>query len=323
MGLGAVAEFGGLGIDVDRLEQRTRPLLRPCLDWSERRYHLAGSLGAALTRTMLERRWITTREASRIVTVTNAGQAGLGNGSASTWPDSGDRLDRASAPLAPRRCSAHRPSPEDHCSSWGRTDSRGMAEPLDYREYFCPCFPGVQVFVIKVSRRCCAAGSGASRAGLASASERPTPKVALSKAIAASRRRRKSASPSRVSSTRCNRRFAGSRRRVTSPAGIPIAFQARWLAWPPGPRPPPRVRADWRVDHFFQRDQHQPDRQRSARLGQRLVEGHRPTAPSQTCEVQTKRLVRGTGHERRVALLYSSLNHLISDALMSNDYGGA
>lgn len=34
------------GIDVGRLEQRSRPLLRPCLDWSERRYHLAGSLGA-------------------------------------------------------------------------------------------------------------------------------------------------------------------------------------------------------------------------------------------------------------------------------------
>jgi DNA-binding transcriptional ArsR family regulator len=77
MAPGGAAEFGGFGIDVDRLERRTRPLLRPCLDWSERRYHLAGSLGAALTRTLLERRWITTREASRIVTVTKTGQAGL------------------------------------------------------------------------------------------------------------------------------------------------------------------------------------------------------------------------------------------------------
>jgi len=71
------AEFGGLGIDVDRLERRTRPLLRPCLDWSERRYHLAGSLGAALTSSLVTRRWITTREASRIVSVTKAGEAGL------------------------------------------------------------------------------------------------------------------------------------------------------------------------------------------------------------------------------------------------------
>jgi DNA-binding transcriptional ArsR family regulator len=71
------AEFGRFGIEVDRLERRTRPLLRPCLDWSERRYHLAGSLGAALTSALLTRRWITTREASRIVTVTEAGEAGL------------------------------------------------------------------------------------------------------------------------------------------------------------------------------------------------------------------------------------------------------
>ncbi len=77
MGPGGAAEFGGFGIDVYRLERRTRPLLRPCLDWSERRYHLAGSLGAALTSSLLTRGWITTREASRIVTVTNAGQAGL------------------------------------------------------------------------------------------------------------------------------------------------------------------------------------------------------------------------------------------------------
>ncbi len=71
------AEFGRFGIDVGRLEHRTRPLLRPCLDWSERRYHLAGSLGAALTSALAERRWIATREASRIVTVTNAGESGL------------------------------------------------------------------------------------------------------------------------------------------------------------------------------------------------------------------------------------------------------
>jgi DNA-binding transcriptional ArsR family regulator len=69
--------FDRFGIDMAKLERRTRPLLRPCLDWSERRYHLAGSLGAALTAAMAERRWITTREASRIITVTEEGQAGL------------------------------------------------------------------------------------------------------------------------------------------------------------------------------------------------------------------------------------------------------
>lgn len=79
MGADGAAEFGLFGIDVGRLESRTRPLLRPCLDWSERRYHLAGSLGAALLATFVARGWIATREASRIVTVTEAGQAGLRN----------------------------------------------------------------------------------------------------------------------------------------------------------------------------------------------------------------------------------------------------
>jgi hypothetical protein len=62
MGPGGAAEFGAFGIDVGGLERRTRPLLRPCQAWSERRYHLAGSLGAVLTSALAERRWITTRE---------------------------------------------------------------------------------------------------------------------------------------------------------------------------------------------------------------------------------------------------------------------
>jgi hypothetical protein len=77
LGTRGADSFAELGIDTSRLEQHTRPLLRPCMDWSERRYHLAGSLGAALTTTMQNRLWITTREASRIVTVNPAGVSGL------------------------------------------------------------------------------------------------------------------------------------------------------------------------------------------------------------------------------------------------------
>src|SRR5215468_4709177 len=42
------AWFGNLGIDVEELRSSRRPLTRRCLDWSERRPHLAGGLGAAL-----------------------------------------------------------------------------------------------------------------------------------------------------------------------------------------------------------------------------------------------------------------------------------
>jgi DNA-binding transcriptional ArsR family regulator len=73
-GVGAFAE---LGIDVVALQQRARPLTRGCLDWSERRPHLAGSLGAALTGELLRRHWLDTREASRIVIVTPTGREQL------------------------------------------------------------------------------------------------------------------------------------------------------------------------------------------------------------------------------------------------------
>src|SRR5687768_2960204 len=50
--------FGSLGIAVVELEQQRRVLLRPCLDWSERQYHLAGALGAALLDTVLAEGWM-------------------------------------------------------------------------------------------------------------------------------------------------------------------------------------------------------------------------------------------------------------------------
>jgi DNA-binding transcriptional ArsR family regulator len=69
--------FKALGIDVDELSDRPRPLTRGCLDWSEGRHHLAGSLGAALSAELIRRGWVATREASRVVTVTPAGEAAL------------------------------------------------------------------------------------------------------------------------------------------------------------------------------------------------------------------------------------------------------
>lgn len=69
--------FHALGIDVAALDRRRRPLTRRCMDWSERRDHLAGSLGAALLSRLLELGWVRAREASRVVTVTAEGHAGL------------------------------------------------------------------------------------------------------------------------------------------------------------------------------------------------------------------------------------------------------
>src|SRR3954467_12894531 len=54
LSLGAAARFAALGVNVAALGRGRRPLTRSCLDWSERRPHLSGELGAALLAPMLD-----------------------------------------------------------------------------------------------------------------------------------------------------------------------------------------------------------------------------------------------------------------------------
>lgn len=67
--------FTARGIDIAALEKARRPLCRACLDWSERRSHLAGSLGAAVFSLMLARGWASRQAGSRIVTFAPGGEA--------------------------------------------------------------------------------------------------------------------------------------------------------------------------------------------------------------------------------------------------------
>ena len=65
------AEFG---IDLESLERQRRPLARPCLDWSVRRHHLAGSLGAALLDRCIELGWLRRATDSRVLRFSAAGE---------------------------------------------------------------------------------------------------------------------------------------------------------------------------------------------------------------------------------------------------------
>jgi len=56
-----------------------RVFCRPCLDWSERRPHIAGRLGAALAARCLELGWIERQRDSRAVTITARGHDGFSN----------------------------------------------------------------------------------------------------------------------------------------------------------------------------------------------------------------------------------------------------
>jgi DNA-binding transcriptional ArsR family regulator len=72
------AFLGGIGIDVEALTARSarrgaRIMCRPCLDWSERRPHLAGAVGAALCALSFEKHWIRHIEGTRAVAVTPRG----------------------------------------------------------------------------------------------------------------------------------------------------------------------------------------------------------------------------------------------------------
>lgn len=66
-----------IGIDLDALASGRRPLCRPCLDWSERRTHLAGALGASLLDRIFALRFARREPASRLVVFSPRGEAFL------------------------------------------------------------------------------------------------------------------------------------------------------------------------------------------------------------------------------------------------------
>jgi DNA-binding transcriptional ArsR family regulator len=73
-GASFLTEFGAELISKSRSR---RIFCRPCLDWSERRYHLAGLVGAEICRRCVELGWLVRERDTRAVRVTSAGRKGL------------------------------------------------------------------------------------------------------------------------------------------------------------------------------------------------------------------------------------------------------
>lgn len=67
----------GVEVDIDALARRRRPVSRACPDWTERRPHLAGSLGAAIATAGFERGWIRRRHSGRGLDLTSVGEQAL------------------------------------------------------------------------------------------------------------------------------------------------------------------------------------------------------------------------------------------------------
>jgi len=79
---GEVTEIGarfltGFGVDLTSQPRNRRIFCRPCLDWSERRYHVAGHVGSEICRCCLQLGWFARERDSRALRLTPAGTAGL------------------------------------------------------------------------------------------------------------------------------------------------------------------------------------------------------------------------------------------------------
>ena len=71
-------ELERLGVDVEAARHARRRFVCPCMDWSERRPHLGGSIGAALLSAALHRGWVVRELDSRCLQLTQAGGALFG-----------------------------------------------------------------------------------------------------------------------------------------------------------------------------------------------------------------------------------------------------
>jgi DNA-binding transcriptional ArsR family regulator len=68
-----IKAFETLGIDIESTRALRRRFACACLDWSERRPHVGGALGAALLKLALQKRWVTQDLDSRALAITRSG----------------------------------------------------------------------------------------------------------------------------------------------------------------------------------------------------------------------------------------------------------
>jgi len=77
LGPAGTALFPRLGINIEALQRERRRFAFACPDWTERRPHLGGGLGAALWATLVEKGWVVKQQGTRAVIVTDRGKQEL------------------------------------------------------------------------------------------------------------------------------------------------------------------------------------------------------------------------------------------------------
>jgi DNA-binding transcriptional ArsR family regulator len=71
------AGFQSLGLKLEEIRSQRRRFAYPCVDWSERRPHLAGALGSAVLELLLKKRWMSAETGTRALTLTRSGRQAL------------------------------------------------------------------------------------------------------------------------------------------------------------------------------------------------------------------------------------------------------
>ena len=69
--------LGSFGVDVPAARSARRPTARTCLDWTERRHHLAGSIATGMLDTFLDRHWVARSATPRAIRVTELGRTAI------------------------------------------------------------------------------------------------------------------------------------------------------------------------------------------------------------------------------------------------------
>jgi DNA-binding transcriptional ArsR family regulator len=99
--------FTEFGLDLKAKPRGARVFCKPCLDWSERRYHVAGRVGTALWHRCVELGWLSREREQRTVRLTPQGRAGLTDTFGLTVPAAG----HVQTPTTILTESAHEPHP--------------------------------------------------------------------------------------------------------------------------------------------------------------------------------------------------------------------
>ncbi len=77
LGINADKTFKAFGVDLAKVEAGNRKYAYACLDWTEKKPHLAGTLGAALCHAMMAQKWLTRNEEKRVIVITDSGRKAL------------------------------------------------------------------------------------------------------------------------------------------------------------------------------------------------------------------------------------------------------